>query len=69
MFNTHILVSHPRSNIPRHQIWKEHDIYECRACGKMYTSLMTDTHIGMCTEMNEFLAPLDLLLEENDVII
>ena len=71
MLNTHILVSHPRRNIPRHQIWKTDDIYECRACGKMYTALMTESHANMCTMIEEFLATkqLDLLLEQNNVII
>ena len=39
---------------PRHLIWKANDIYECRACGKMYTSLMTETHIKMCTKIEEY---------------
>ena len=48
-------MGHPRQNIPRHQIWKSDDIYECRACGKMYTDLMVDAHIEMCDKMEEFL--------------
>ena len=70
MFNPHIRIGHPRRNIPRYQIWKADDIYECRACGKMYTALMTDAHITMCAKIEEFLASgtkdedlqLDLLL-------
>ena len=71
MLNTHILVGHPRRNIPRYQIWKADDIYECRACGKMYTALMTESHAKMCTKIEEFFATkqLDLLLEQNNVII
>ena len=70
MFDSHIPVGHPRRNIPRHQIWKSDDIYECRACGKMYTDLMVDAHIEMCDKMEEFLSSrtedhpqLELLLE------
>ena len=56
MFNTHIRIGHPRRNIPRHQIWKYGNIYECRACGKMYTDLMVDSHTKSCTKMEEFVA-------------
>jgi hypothetical protein len=43
------------NRVPRHSIFKDEDIYECRACGKRYTDLMIDHHIDKCEKMEEFL--------------
>jgi len=42
----------------RHTIYKGTDVYDCLACGKMYTSLLIDKHLLQCPKMDEHIARL-----------
>jgi len=43
-----MVVKHPNKNIPRHQVWKTDNIYQCIACSKMYSAEMTEPHTKQC---------------------
>ena len=42
------------TNVPRHRIYHDDEIYVCLACEKRYTIEMIDIHTDKCSKMDEY---------------
>ena len=56
-----------KRTLPRHQVYKSEDIYECVVCNKLYSGLIIDLHLDVCPKLPAFIAARELE-EEEDVL-
>ena len=54
-----------QTRLPRHQVYKAEDIFECVACNKLYSGLVIDLHLDVCPKLPEYIAAME---EEEDAL-